>query len=154
MQSRCDFHPTLLTEKRESGKEIPCAASPEVYHYITDTRIYSASALFHSISLHSLGSSPTAMSISSQSVSRLARVFTPEYVKRINAQVVHPANSVVVKPNELHSALARPMHVAMYAPERGSIYLAATLAYGLINGTPVHARLHLKIYDTYTGFSP
>ena len=67
---------------------------------------------------------------------RLARLFTPEYVHRINAQLVHPAQSLVVKPNELHSALARPLNVARYEPERGGPYLAASLAFGLINGMP------------------
>ena len=65
---------------------------------------------------------------------RLARLITPEYVCRINAQLVHPAQSAVVKPNELQSALARPLNVARYEPERDAVYLAATLAYGLING--------------------
>ncbi|TFK81450.1 hypothetical protein K466DRAFT_502083 [Polyporus arcularius HHB13444] len=67
---------------------------------------------------------------------RLARVFTPEYVRRINAQIVHPAHSQVVKPNELESALARPLNVSRYEPERPAEYLAATLSYGLIKGHP------------------
>ena len=66
---------------------------------------------------------------------RLARVFTPEYVRRVNAQIMHPAQSQVVKPNELESALARPLYVSRYEPERPVEYLAATLSYGLIKGT-------------------
>ena len=53
---------------------------------------------------------------------------------RINAQIVHPAASQLVKPNELESALARPLNVAVYEPERHATYLAATLSYGIING--------------------
>lgn len=78
-----------------------------------------------------------AYSMSSQAA-RLARIFTPEYTRRINAQLVHPAQSQVVKPNELESALARPLNVARYEPDRPVGYLAATLSYsyGLIKGTP------------------
>ena len=65
---------------------------------------------------------------------RLARLFTPEYARRINAQIVHPAESMVVKPNELESALSRPLHVAVYEPDRPAAYLAATLSYGIIKG--------------------
>ena len=65
---------------------------------------------------------------------RLARIFTPEYARRINAQIVHPAQATVVKPNELESALARPLNVARYEPDRPAEYLAATLSYGLIKG--------------------
>ncbi|KAI0714041.1 hypothetical protein C8T65DRAFT_573879 [Cerioporus squamosus] len=67
---------------------------------------------------------------------RLARVFTPQYARRINAQIVYPAQSQVVKPNELESALARPLNVSRYEPERPAEYLAATLSYGLIKGHP------------------
>lgn len=70
----------------------------------------------------------------STQVARLARLFTPEYARRINAQIVHPAGSVVVKPNELESALSRPLHVAAYEPDRPAAYLAATLSYGIIQG--------------------
>jgi len=72
---------------------------------------------------------------------RLARLFTPEYARRINAQIVHPAESVVVKPNELESALSRPRHTAVYEPDRPAAYLAATLSYGMIKGIlPLHTR--------------
>ncbi|TBU29952.1 hypothetical protein BD311DRAFT_755511 [Dichomitus squalens] len=67
---------------------------------------------------------------------RLARIFTPEYACRINAQIVHPAPSQLVKPNELESALARPLNVAVYEPNRHAAYLAATLSFGIINGHP------------------
>jgi hypothetical protein len=66
---------------------------------------------------------------------RLARLFTPEYARRVNAQIVYPAVSVVVKPNELESALGRPLHVSYYEPDRPAAYLAATLSYGIIKGT-------------------
>ncbi|KAI0668855.1 hypothetical protein C8Q78DRAFT_1043329 [Trametes maxima] len=67
---------------------------------------------------------------------RLARIFTPEYACRINAQIVHPAFSQLVKANELESALSRPLNVAVYEPDRPATYLAATLSYGIINGHP------------------
>ncbi|KZT64338.1 hypothetical protein DAEQUDRAFT_732793 [Daedalea quercina L-15889] len=44
--------------------------------------------------------------------------------------------SVVVKPNELHSALSRPLNTAHYEPYRPVHYLAATLAWEIINGHP------------------
>ncbi|CAL1706162.1 unnamed protein product [Somion occarium] len=67
---------------------------------------------------------------------RLARLFTPYYACRINAQIVHPNVSRLVKPNELESALARPLQVSIYEPRQPSHYLAATLSYGIINGHP------------------
>ncbi|TFK18181.1 hypothetical protein FA15DRAFT_628177 [Coprinopsis marcescibilis] len=67
---------------------------------------------------------------------RLTRLFTPQYVKRINAQIVHPSTSVVVKPNELESALARPLHLSFYEPDKTAPYFAATLSYGIIKGHP------------------
>lgn len=67
---------------------------------------------------------------------RLSRLFTPEYARRINAQIVHPAQPVVVKYNELESALSRPLHVSIYEPNRPPAYLAATLSYGIIKGHP------------------
>ena len=80
-----------------------------------------------------LGSFRSGSTMSAQAA-RLARLFTPEYARRINAQMVHPAQSVVVKPNELESALTRPLHVAVYEPDRPAAYLAATLSYGIIKG--------------------
>lgn len=65
---------------------------------------------------------------------RLARLFTPEYARRINKQIVHPASSHVVKPNELESWLARPILTSMYEPDRPPAYFAAALSYGLITG--------------------
>jgi len=44
-----------------------------------------------------------------------------------NAQIVSPAAATVVKPNELESTLARPIHVSVYV-----LYLATTLSYGII----------------------
>ncbi|EAU91937.1 hypothetical protein CC1G_11123 [Coprinopsis cinerea okayama7 len=67
---------------------------------------------------------------------RLSRLFTPEYVKRINAQIVHPAPSVLVKPNELESSVSRPLQLSFYEPERPPAYFAATLSYGIIKGHP------------------
>jgi len=60
---------------------------------------------------------------------RLSRLFTVEYAKRINAQIVHPAQTVIVKPNELESALCRPLHMSVYEPHQSPAYLAATLSY-------------------------
>ena len=66
----------------------------------------------------------------------VSHLFTPFYAAQINRQIVHPATSVIVKPNELQSALARPIHVATYEPEQSPEYLAAQLAYGVIKGHP------------------
>ncbi|KAF7365082.1 Fido domain-containing protein [Mycena venus] len=68
---------------------------------------------------------------------RMAKIFTPTYVSRVNAQLVYPAPSQLVKPHELLSALAKPSNVAYYEPERDVSFLAASLAYGLILGTPI-----------------
>lgn len=67
---------------------------------------------------------------------RLARIFTPMFARTINAQLVHPATSQVVKPNELESALARPLQRAYYRPEASPAELAASLSYGIIKGHP------------------
>ena len=72
---------------------------------------------------------------------RLARVLTAAHACRVNAQLVHPARAQVGKPHELASALARPLHAAAYAPESPAAYLAATLAFGIINGERVTRRV-------------
>jgi len=100
----------------------------------------------HPISVATVGNNPPCwqlilplvitlqLTTMSAHAARLARLFTPEYARRINAQIVYPARSVVVKPNELESALTRPLHVAVYEPDRPAAYLAATLSYGIIKG--------------------
>ena len=65
---------------------------------------------------------------------RLARLFTPFYASRVNAQLIYPATSAVVKPDELASALMRPLQTATYEPHQSPEYLAATLAFGIIIG--------------------
>lgn len=82
---------------------------------------------------------------------RLARLFTTEYARRINAQIVHPAESVVIKPNELESALCRPLHVAFYEPDRPAAYLAATLSYGIIKGGYPSHSLHSLVFTRSQG---
>jgi len=67
---------------------------------------------------------------------RLAKLLTSTYACRLNAQLVYPSQQQVVKPNELESALARPMQVAFYEPHQSVRYLAATLSYGIIKGHP------------------
>ena len=67
---------------------------------------------------------------------RLARVFTPEYARRINAQIVHPNAARVVKPNELESALARPLQVSVYEPARRTTPLVLILDIGLCDMCP------------------
>ncbi|KAI0767597.1 hypothetical protein C8Q74DRAFT_1334985 [Fomes fomentarius] len=67
---------------------------------------------------------------------RLAHLLTPEFACRINAQIVHPSISKLVKPSELESALARPLTVAMQEPNCHATYLAASLSYGIIQGHP------------------
>lgn len=82
---------------------------------------------------------------------RLSRLFTETYAKQINAQIIHPAESVVVKPNELLSALARPLHVAMYEPDRPPEYLAAQISYGIIKGHPfMDGNKRTGMYILYT----
>jgi prophage maintenance system killer protein len=65
---------------------------------------------------------------------RLARLFSPTFARAINTQLVYPAISQVVKPNELESALAKPLHKAHYQPESSTAELAASLSFGIIKG--------------------
>jgi hypothetical protein len=74
---------------------------------------------------------------------RLARLFSPTFARAVNAQIVYPATSQVVKPNGLESALAKPLHKAHYQPESSAAELAATLSYGIIKG-----RLTRKKYNS------
>ncbi|KAF8608042.1 hypothetical protein BDV93DRAFT_519112 [Ceratobasidium sp. AG-I] len=67
---------------------------------------------------------------------RLVQLFTPTYVRLINAQLVAPAQAAVVEPNELKSALARPLQTAHYEPHRAPEYLAASMSFGIIKGHP------------------
>ncbi|KAF9459722.1 hypothetical protein BDZ94DRAFT_1171105 [Collybia nuda] len=73
------------------------------------------------------------MSTTAAHAFHLARLFTPIYATRVNARIVYPATATVVKPTDLVSALARPLHVMTYEPHRDAAFLA-TLAYGLIQG--------------------
>lgn len=59
----------------------------------------------------------SGMSAATTHAFRLARLFTPTYAARVNAQIVHPAAATVVKPTELISALARPLHVYACQPQ-------------------------------------
>jgi hypothetical protein len=76
------------------------------------------------------------MSLARSSFAPILRIFTPVYATNLNAMLVRPASSILIKPNELSSALARPMQVIAYAEEQASpAYLAGTLAFGVIKGT-------------------
>ncbi|KAK0441854.1 hypothetical protein EV421DRAFT_1711270 [Armillaria borealis] len=68
--------------------------------------------------------------------STVARLLTPTYATILNTHLVHPAESIVVKPNELKSALVRPLQIARYEPHRSERYLAASLAYGMVKNHP------------------
>ncbi|KAI0784056.1 hypothetical protein C8Q75DRAFT_795213 [Abortiporus biennis] len=77
---------------------------------------------------------------------RLAQIFTPYYACRINAQIVHPNIFCLVKPNELESALARPIHLSMYEPKKTSRIL------GSHAGTRFSPMFHSMITDeSYLG---
>ncbi|THU81480.1 hypothetical protein K435DRAFT_573198, partial [Dendrothele bispora CBS 962.96] len=67
---------------------------------------------------------------------QLSKLFTTAYVSRINANLVAPAKSVLIKPNELGAALARPLHLAAYEPYHHLSTLAAAVSYGIIRGEP------------------
>lgn len=69
-------------------------------------------------------------------VARLSRLFTPEYVKRINAQIVQPAESTLDKPSELEPALGRPLLVSLVDGDKGAAHFAATLAHSIITAKP------------------
>jgi len=43
---------------------------------------------------------------------------------------------VVVKPNELQSALIRPLQLSLYEPDKSPSYLAASLSFGIIKNHP------------------
>jgi len=66
----------------------------------------------------------------------LSWLFTIEYTKWINAQIVHPMQTVIVKPNELELALCHLLHMSVYESHQSPAYLAATLSYGIIRGHP------------------
>ena len=68
-------------------------------------------------------------------MSRPVVALTSQFAKQVNAYIVGPT-SVVVKPNELASALDRPRNTAYYQPGLPQAYYAATLAYGVIMGHP------------------
>ncbi|KAJ3541251.1 hypothetical protein NMY22_g3963 [Coprinellus aureogranulatus] len=65
---------------------------------------------------------------------RLSRLFTPEYLKRINAQIVHPRPSAIVNPDELESTLGRLLTLSFEDPNKGVAHYAATLSFGIIRG--------------------
>jgi death-on-curing family protein len=59
---------------------------------------------------------------------------TTTFVRNLNQQLT--GQGVVVKPNELASALARPAWKQRYNPSTSMSALAATLAYGIIQDHP------------------
>ena len=63
---------------------------------------------------------------------RLSRLFTSEYARRINSQVVHPLQSVVVKPKELELALYQPLNHSIRDLQKPSYTLAAAMSYSII----------------------
>jgi death-on-curing family protein len=63
-----------------------------------------------------------------------SRVVTAAALRNFNLIVTN--SGLVVKPNELDSAISRPLNTQHYEPERPVTYLAATLSYGLIMGHP------------------
>jgi death-on-curing family protein len=63
-----------------------------------------------------------------------SRVLIIPFATRVNQLVA--GSAVVVKPNELESALARPAQTKYYQPQSTPAELAATLAYGVIKGHP------------------
>ncbi|KAI0272411.1 hypothetical protein BC834DRAFT_345828 [Gloeopeniophorella convolvens] len=64
-----------------------------------------------------------------------------EYAKRINTQIVHPAQSVVVKPDNLELALSQPVLTSTREPHRIATYLGATLSVTMMKGN--RCTLHL-----------
>lgn len=60
---------------------------------------------------------------------------TAIFLRSLNQQVTGQT-SVVVKPNELESALARPIWKKTYNAQASAADLAASLAYGIIQGHP------------------
>ncbi|KAF6746018.1 hypothetical protein DFP72DRAFT_923960 [Ephemerocybe angulata] len=70
---------------------------------------------------------------------RLSRLFTPEYVKRVNAQIVHPAQSVYTNPEALEAALNEPLQLSIRDPTQDAPHLAAYLSAGIIQGRPFKA---------------
>jgi hypothetical protein len=44
----------------------------------------------------------------------------------------------VVNPNELESALTKPLHKAHYQPKSSAVELTASLSYGIIKGQLTH----------------
>lgn len=65
-------------------------------------------------------------------VSRLNK----EFVHQLNVIATGPRGAVVVKPNELESAIMRPAWTTHYNPSSPTHVLAAELAYGIIQNHP------------------
>ncbi|TDL30215.1 hypothetical protein BD410DRAFT_709152 [Rickenella mellea] len=60
---------------------------------------------------------------------------TAAFVRTLNQQVTGTAG-LVVKPNELQSALSRPLWKQTYAPDATPAQLAASLAFGIFQNHP------------------
>lgn len=74
-------------------------------------------------------------SFSSTLILVMASRITQEFVRRLNVVATGSA-AVVVKPNELESAIMRPAWTAHYNPSSPDHVLAAELAYGIIQNHP------------------
>ncbi|OBZ65831.1 hypothetical protein A0H81_14105 [Grifola frondosa] len=79
---------------------------------------------------------PVAMAVDiSDSHLMASKRVTATFTEQVNA-IVTGRSAVVVKPNELQSALARPANTAYYVPGTTVPQLAAELAYGIIQNHP------------------
>ena len=80
---------------------------------------------------------------------RLARLFTREYVSRINEQIVSPSPSVLVNPDALEAALARPVTMSIHEPQAHTASFAAALSYHIITGESVRHLQH-PLWERYS----
>ena len=66
----------------------------------------------------------------------MASRITSEFVKQLNASAIGSRSPIVVNPNGLGSAVARPDTLTHYDPGHGKPRLAAELAWGIIMNHP------------------
>jgi hypothetical protein len=81
---------------------------------------------------------------------RLAQIFTTTYACRLNAELLHPKQSVLLRPHILEKALLAPLQRALESPQTDVSLLAASISFVFLRGKSVQTRYVPAYLDTLT----
>jgi len=73
-------------------------------------------------------------------VPRLMQIFTTTYACRVNAELLHPKPSVLLRPHSLEKALFAPLQRALEDPQADVSLLVASISFIFLRGERVCKR--------------